>query len=97
MIADQKQAIDFLSNLAASFKSQGAEYDAFYVLATMETAHYQLREGDPNAAKEAIDASEKILEKANTPDLAVTAAFYRVAADYHKVRFVADKKQEQMD
>ena len=84
---DGKKAISFLQELAEQFKSQGPEFEPYFVLAKMEAAHYQLRESDPTAAKEAIDASEKILEKANVPDLMITAAFYRVAADYHKVYF----------
>lgn len=56
-----------------------------FVLATMEAAHYKLLLGDHEGTKAGMDACEKVLERLDSVDLAVHAAFYRVSGDYYKV------------
>lgn len=58
-----------------------------FVLATMEAAHYKLLLGDHEGTKAGMDACEKVLDRLDSVDLAVHAAFYRVSGDYYKVRF----------
>lgn len=45
-----------------------------------------MRAGEYDAAKEARDQCEKILDHLDAVDLAVHASFYRVSGDYYKVR-----------
>jgi 26S proteasome regulatory subunit N9 len=59
--------------------------DAF-VLAKMEAAHYRLITGDADGCKKAIDECAKILETLPSVEPIINASFYRVSADYYKVR-----------
>lgn len=51
----------------------------------MERSHFRLRAGEYDAAKEARDQCEKVLDQLDAVDLAVHASFYRVSGDYYKV------------
>jgi 26S proteasome regulatory subunit N9 len=52
----------------------------------METAHYRLASNDIAGVKKAMDECEKILDGMAGVDTDVYASYYRVCADYNKVR-----------
>lgn len=56
------------------------------VLSTL--AHAKLLFGDLEGSKTDIDAAWKILDNLDAVDNSVNGAYYHVAADYYKVRFV---------
>jgi len=55
----------------------------------MEGAHYKLLIGDLTGCKAAIDECEKILDEISGIDTVINATYYRVAADYYKVKFLS--------
>ncbi len=56
-----------------------------YVFVTMEAAHFRLLLGDLDETKKTMDQCQKILDRFDSVELGVNAAFYRVCGDYHKV------------
>ncbi|PRQ70900.1 hypothetical protein AAT19DRAFT_10440 [Rhodotorula toruloides] len=52
----------------------------------MERGHFLLLLGQPEAAKEAMDQCQKVLDQLDSVDLAVHASFYRVSGDYWKAK-----------
>lgn len=86
-LADPRASIAFLDPLLPTFDKP--ETREAFVLATMERSHFRLRAGEYDAAKEARDQCEKILDHLDAVDLAVHASFYRVSGDYYKVRTCA--------
>jgi 26S proteasome regulatory subunit N9 len=59
-----------------------------HVLVLSTLAHAKLLFGDLDGSKTDIDAAWKILDNLDGVDNSVNGAYYRVAADYYKVRFV---------
>lgn len=84
ILPDPRASIAFLDPLVPTFDKP--ETREAFVLATMERSHFRLRAGEYDAAKEARDQCEKILDHLDAVDLAVHASFYRVSGDYYKVR-----------
>ncbi|GAA5866077.1 hypothetical protein JCM3774_000018 [Rhodotorula dairenensis] len=81
---DPRASIAFLDPLLPTFDKP--ETREAFVLATMERSHFRLRAGEYDAAKEARDQCEKILDHLDAVDLAVHASFYRVSGDYYKAK-----------
>jgi 26S proteasome regulatory subunit N9 len=81
IIKDPKAAIEFLTGVGEKVK----EDKSAYVLAIMETAHYQLHLKDLVATQQAIESSQKTLDTLDGVDPVVHASFYRVSAEFHKV------------
>lgn len=84
-LKDPKKSLDFLSSRAAKLAEKADAKDA-YVLASMETAHYRLVVGDYDGCKKTMDECEKVLDELQGVDPIMNASFYRVSADYYKVR-----------
>jgi 26S proteasome regulatory subunit N9 len=59
-----------------------------HVLVLSTLAHAKLLFGDLEGSKTDIDAAWKVLDNLDAVDNSVNGAYYRVAADYYKVRFV---------
>ncbi|POY72842.1 hypothetical protein BMF94_4097 [Rhodotorula taiwanensis] len=81
---DPRASIAFLDPLLPTFDKP--ETREAFVLATMERSHFRLRAGEYDAAKEARDQCEKVLDQLDAVDLAVHASFYRVSGDYYKAK-----------
>lgn len=82
---DPKKALVFLAPRCSKLSELSDSKDA-YVLAIMETAHYKLMVGDYEGCKAAMEECEKVLDDLVGHDPAINANFYRVSADYYKVR-----------
>ncbi len=83
--SDAKLSQEFLASHTEKLKGYKNAKDA-YVLSTMETAHYKLINKDMEGCKAAIDECEKALEQLSGVETIINASFYRVAADYYKVK-----------
>jgi 26S proteasome regulatory subunit N9 len=81
-LADPQAAISFLETIASKVE---ANKDA-YVLAVMEAAHFKLALHNLEATKVAMEECETILDTLAGVDPVIHASFYRVSADYNKVR-----------
>ena len=87
--SDPAQHLEFLTDLLSRI-SQDKSPDA-HVLVLSTLAHAKLLFGDLEGSKADIDAAWKILDDLDAVDNSVNGAYYRVAADYYKVRFVGVK------
>ena len=82
---DPAQSLTFLSTKATKLADSPDDLAAL-ILASMEAAHWQLITGDAEACKESIDKCEKLQEGLPGVEPVINASFYRVSADYYKVR-----------
>jgi hypothetical protein len=80
---DSRTAIQFLESIAKKVEDEKEAY----VLAVMEAAHFKLVLNEMQGTRDAVEECEKILDALPGVDPVVHASFYRVSADYHKVRF----------
>ncbi|KAK9463673.1 uncharacterized protein V1516DRAFT_668415 [Lipomyces oligophaga] len=83
-ISDKTEALDFMNELAGKVDDPTSK-DA-YAYALIETARVKLQLGDLEGARSTIDSANGILEKFDTIDSVINAAFYSVSADYYKVK-----------
>ncbi|TPX35530.1 hypothetical protein SmJEL517_g02146 [Synchytrium microbalum] len=83
--SDPKESLAFLSAQTIKLKEIPDATDA-YVLASMEAAHFKLVCGDLDGCQAAIEECEKLLDSLSSTDLTINACFYRVAADYYKLK-----------
>ena len=81
---DHNQALSFLTSLVDKVDTPDTR-DA-YVHAVMETAYVKLMLSDFEGTKEAIDKCEKILDEFDSVETVIHASFYRVCAEYYKVK-----------
>jgi len=85
-VPDPAQHLEFLTDLLSRI-TQDKSPDA-HVLVLSTLAHAKLLFGDLEGSKTDIDAAWKILDNLDAVDNSVNGAYYQVAADYYKVRFV---------
>jgi hypothetical protein len=85
-LADPARHLEFLTDLLSRI-TQDKSPDA-HVLVLSTLAHAKLLFGDLEGSKTDIDAAWKILDNLDAVDNSVNGAYYHVAADYYKVRFV---------
>ena len=81
---DNDQALSFLTSLVEKVNTPDTS-DA-YVHAVMETAYIKLMVGNLDGTKDAIDECEKILDKFDSVETVIHASFYKVCAEYYKVK-----------
>ncbi|BGP03135.1 26S proteasome regulatory subunit [Rhodotorula toruloides] len=81
---DGTAAVSFLDTLLPTFDTPSTREP--FVLVSMERGHFLLLLGQPEAAKEAMDQCQKVLDQLDSVDLAVHASFYRVSGDYWKAK-----------
>ncbi|KAI9474215.1 MAG: PCI domain-containing protein [Benjaminiella poitrasii] len=81
---DLQDSVNFLSDITT--KVDTAETKDVYVLAVMEAAAFKLKLGQVEDVKKAIEASEKILDGFDSVETVIYASFYRVSAEYYKVK-----------
>ena len=81
---DPAQHLEFLTDLLARITKDRSPDAHVLVLSTL--AHAKLLFGDLEGSKTDIDAAWKILDNTDGVDNSVNGAYYRVAADYYKVR-----------
>ncbi|KAL7315832.1 26S proteasome regulatory subunit [Mucor circinelloides] len=82
--SDLNESVSFLNEIIK--KVDTPETKDVYVLALMESAQFKLKLNQTNDVKKAIDESEKILDGFDSVDTAIYANFYRVSAEYYKVK-----------
>jgi hypothetical protein len=87
--ADPAQHLEFLTDLLSRITEDKSPDAHVLVLSTL--AHAKLLFGDLEGSKIDIDAGWKTLDNIDAVDNSVNGAYYRVAADYYKVRFVGVK------
>lgn len=75
---------NFLTSLLSRIDKEKAP-EAHVILLTA-IAKAKLLFGDKQGTKTDIDAAQKILDSLDSAENSVNAAYYRVAADYYKVR-----------
>ena len=81
-----KESIDFLGGIANLYEKDPNEISTF-IFSKIECAHYQLRNNDLLGCKSAMEQCEKALNNMTySADPIVTASYYRVSADYYKVK-----------
>lgn len=81
---DDQERLTFLQTLADKV-NKPASQDA-YVYATVAVAEIQLRLQDYEGARKKLDECEGILDTFDSVETVVHASFYRVNAEYYKVR-----------
>lgn len=80
------EALEFLEKQRNKIKDAESARDA-YVFTTVEVAHYNLQiQNKQDECKKLLDEAEKLLESLTTTDVSTNAIFYRVSADYFKVK-----------
>ncbi|KAI8368805.1 hypothetical protein EDC96DRAFT_504424 [Choanephora cucurbitarum] len=82
--SDANESVNFLNEIIA--KVDTPETKDVYVLALMESAQFKLRLNQTEQVKKAIEDSEKILDGFDSVDTIIYASFYRVSAEYYKVK-----------
>lgn len=82
--SDLNESVSFLDEIIK--KVDTPETKDVYVLALMESAQFKLKLNQTDDVKKAIDESEKILDGFDSVDTAIYANFYRVSAEYYKVK-----------
>jgi len=85
-IDDPNESLHFLSSLLSRLPQDKAPEATILLLSSL--AHAKLIYGDLEGTKTDIDACEKQLGEMDSVEKSVHAAFYGVAADYHKVYFI---------
>jgi 26S proteasome regulatory subunit N9 len=75
----------FMAKHADALRSAAAHQDA-YVLAAMSLAQLRLASGDADGTLALMNECGGILDRAKETRAAVSAAYYRVSADYHKAK-----------
>jgi len=83
-LTDPSSHVEFLVDLLSRVPSDKAP-DAHVVLLST-VAHTKLSFGDVEGCRADIDAAWEILDNLAAVETTVNATYYRVAADYHKVR-----------
>lgn len=83
--SDSNEALEFMTNIAEKANTPSTQ-DA-YVYALVEAASLKLSLGQQEAVRKDLDAASKILDKFESIDTVIHAAFYRVNADYYSVGF----------
>jgi 26S proteasome regulatory subunit N9 len=81
---DPAQHLEFLTDLLSRITKDKSPDAHVLVLSTL--AHAKLLFGDLEGSKTDIDAAWKILDNTDAVENSVNGAYYRVAADYYKVR-----------
>lgn len=81
---DLQESVNFLNEIIN--KADTPETKDVYVLAAMESAQFKLKLNQVDEVKKAIDASEKILDGFDSVETVIYASFYRVSAEYYKVK-----------
>ena len=94
-LLDLNESVSFLNEIIK--KVDTPETKDVYVLALMESAQFKLKLNQTNDVKKAIDESEKILDGFDSVDTAIYANFYRVSAEYYKVKAVNDRIERAYD
>ncbi|CEP09222.1 hypothetical protein [Parasitella parasitica] len=82
--SDLNESVSFLSEIIK--KVDAPETKDVYVLALMESEQFKLKLNQTDDVKKAIEESEKILDGFDSVDTAIYASFYRVSAEYYKVK-----------
>ncbi|OBZ85168.1 putative 26S proteasome regulatory subunit rpn9 [Choanephora cucurbitarum] len=82
--SDANESVNFLNEIIT--KVDTPETKDVYVLALMESAQFKLRLNQTEQVKKAIEDSEKILDGFDSVDTIIYASFYRVSAEYYKVK-----------
>jgi 26S proteasome regulatory subunit N9 len=85
---DPAQHLEFLTDLLSRITKDKSPDAHVLVLSTL--AHAKLLFGDLEGSKTDIDAAWKILDNTDAVENSVNGAYYRVAADYYKVRATCD-------
>jgi 26S proteasome regulatory subunit N9 len=80
----EKERLEFLETLAGRVNTPASQ-DAF-VYATVAVAEIQLQLGNIAEARTLLDKSESTLDTFDSVETVVHASFYRVNAEYYKVR-----------
>ena len=83
-LADPAQHLEFLTDLLSRITRDKSSDAHVLVLSTL--AHAKLLFGDLEGSKTDIDAAWKTLDNVDAVENSVNGAYYRVAADYYKVR-----------
>ncbi|KAK7205208.1 hypothetical protein BZA70DRAFT_279325 [Myxozyma melibiosi] len=81
---NKTEALEFMTALAEKVNSPSTQ-DA-YVYATIESARVKLQLNDLDGARETMDAASAILDKFDSVESVINAAFYSVNADYYKAK-----------
>lgn len=81
---DPAQHLEFLTDLLSRITKDKSPDGHVLVLSTL--SHAKLLFGDLEGSKTDIDAAWKILDNTDAVENSVNGAYYRVAADYYKVR-----------
>ncbi|KAK9447064.1 uncharacterized protein V1518DRAFT_422121 [Limtongia smithiae] len=81
---DKTEVLAFMTALAE--KVHGTPASPAYVYAQIETARVKLQLGDLATARETMDEAGAMLDKFDTVDALINAAFYSVNADYYKAK-----------
>lgn len=76
------ESVEFLDEIVK--KVDTPETQDAHVLASMECAHYLLKNKQVETVKKTIDDSEKILDMFDSVETSIYASFYRVSAEYYK-------------
>ena len=84
--SDPVTVLSFLTALLSRISTE--ESPEAHVLLLSSLAHAKLLYGDLEGTRADMDAAWKILDDLDGVDTAVNAAYYSVAADYYKVRFL---------
>jgi 26S proteasome regulatory subunit N9 len=84
ILVDDQERLVFLKALSDKVNTPASQ-DAF-VYATVAVASIQLQLGEVEDARKKLDDSEKVLDSFDSVETVVHAAFYRVNAEYYKVR-----------
>lgn len=82
---DPLAAIGFLKAQAHYAEGQ-KDGQGSVILAKIEAAHYHLRIANVDLTKEIIDECTALSDKLHHIEPSISAAIYRVSADYHKVK-----------
>jgi 26S proteasome regulatory subunit N9 len=83
-VTDSQERLSFLTSVANKVNNPNSQ-DA-YVYATVAVATVKLELKDLEGARVELDKSEKILDRFDSVETIVHAAFYRVNAEYYQVR-----------
>ncbi|KAK9362236.1 hypothetical protein V1504DRAFT_403641 [Lipomyces starkeyi] len=81
---DKSEALEFMTALAEKVNTPASQ-DA-YVYAQIETAQVKLQIQDLDGARVTLDSAGPILEKFDSVESVINAAYYSVNADYYKAK-----------